>query len=152
MIEQELASIAKYCSNVAEIEDIYFDEIPEGFERPSIYFPTVEQIPRGDTLSTYAYMNSWFIKVFDETTTKAFETASKIVNSIWRKRRLIPLMKEDGTPEGKGVRLREIRLNRLDTGTIQIQLDWDSVFFYEVDSSHEKARNFYFNMSLKGGE
>lgn len=151
MVEQELASIAKYMNGITGINNIYFDEVPEGFKRPSLYFPVLEQITRGDTLTSFAYMNTWFIKVFDKETKPAFTTASNIVDTICKNKNLIPLVNEDGSPTGKGIRLKEIKLNKLDIGTIQIQVDWDSVYEFK-EESYLKMQSFYFDIQIKGGQ
>lgn len=151
MIEQEIGSIAKYMYDVSGIENIYFDEVPQNFKRPSLYFPTPIQIQRGDTVNTYAYMNSLFVKVFDKKTKESYGKAAAIVSSISRNRNLIPLFKEDGTQENKGIRIKKVSTKKLDIGTIQIELQWDSVFAY-TEETYVKVQRFYFDMKEKEGK
>ncbi|QIB26099.1 hypothetical protein [Caloranaerobacter azorensis] len=151
MIEREIGSIAKYMYDVSGIKNIYFDEVPQDFKKPSLYFPTPMQIQRGDTVNSYAYMNSLFVKVFDEKTRDAYSKAATIVNSISKNRNLIPLVKEDGAQDNKGIRLRKVSIKKLDVGTIQIEVQWDSVFAY-TEETYAKVQRFYFDMKEKEGK
>lgn len=127
MLEQELASIARFIFDNSGIQSVYYNEMPESFKTPSLYFPVPEVMTRGDTMNSYALMYSWYVKVFDVRSNTAFNKAFLALNAMKQKRNLIPLINPDGTLQGKGIRIRDPRLTKLDTGVVQLQIDWNSV-------------------------
>ena len=132
MLEQELASIARFIYDNTGIQTVYYNEMPESFKTPSIYFPVPDVIARGDTMSSYALMYSWYVKVFDVRSNTAYQKAFEAFNALKQKRNLIPLINQDGTPAGEGIRVKDPKISKLDTGVAQIQIDWDSIRSFDV--------------------
>lgn len=135
MLEQELASIARFIFDNTGIQAVYYNEMPESFQTPSLYFPVPEVMTRGDTMNSYALVYSWYVKVFDKRSNTAYNKAFNVLNAIKRKRNLIPLINPDGTLAGGGIRVKDPRLSKLDTGVVQIQIDWDSIRSFDVTSA-----------------
>lgn len=127
MLEQELASIARFIYDNTGIKSVHYDEMPKNFKTPSLYFPVPEVITRGDTMLSYAIMYSWFIKIYDVSSNVAYNKAFSALNEIKQKKNLIPIINTDGTLQGKKFRIKDPRISKLDIGVIQLQIDWDSV-------------------------
>lgn len=140
MLEQELASIARFIFDNTGIQAVYYNEMPESFQTPSLYFPVPEVMTRGDTMNSYALVYSWYVKVFDKRSNTAYNKAFNALNAIKQKRNLIPLINPDGTPQQKGIRIRDPMLTKLDTGVVQLKIDWDSVREFEK-STVEKVQS-----------
>lgn len=148
MLEVQVASIAKRMFDISGIQKIYFDEVEEGFKRPSLYFPPVEQTVTGDTLTTFAYDNAMFVKVFDKTTKLVMEKANQITHAILSNRNLIPIVDEIGQPTGDKFRLRDTSYRAIDIGTAQLYIRWKSSYPYTT-TTYTKASQFTFNILLK---
>jgi len=127
-LEQEIASIMKYMLVKAGNPSPYYDEVPEGFLIPSAYFPPPEITSKGDTLSTYALSYVWFIKFFHTDTPSAYALGISVLMALQNGRRLIPLINEDGDYTGRGFRLKDPALKKIDgsPGVTQLELSWDS--------------------------
>lgn len=142
MLDQELASIARFVYDNIGIKSVHYGEMPENFKTPSVYFPVPEVITRGDTTTTYAIMYSWFIKVFDISSNRAYGRTFNVLNQLKQNRNMIPIINPDGTAQDKKFRIKDPRISKLETGAMQLQIDWDSVRTYTKAQS-EKARRFY---------
>lgn len=151
MLEEEVASIAKKMYDISGIQNMFFDEVQEGFKRPSFYFPPVEQTVIGDTLNTFAYDNAMFVKVFDKTTKDAMGIAEQITHSISMGRNIIPLMSEAGVLTGKVFRIKDISYRAVDVGAAQLHIRWKSIYAF-TRSTYSKAANLVFNVLLKEKE
>lgn len=68
-LEQSLAAVVRFIQdNSEEGTQLYFDEIPENFYVPSVYFQIPYSAGRKATLSSYCTtmtMNIWFILIDD---------------------------------------------------------------------------------------
>lgn len=148
LLEAEVASIARKMNSISAVQNIYFDEVPEGFSYPSFYFPPVEQTTKGDTLLTFAYDNVLFIKVFAKSTKAAMQMAHAITHSISREKNLIPIVNEDGTYSTDKLRLKNISFKSVETGAAQIYVRWHSVHEY-LQPTYSKTANHIFNLSIK---
>ncbi|TCX51930.1 MULTISPECIES: hypothetical protein [unclassified Dehalobacter] len=149
MLADELASIAKKMYDITSIQDIYFDEVTEDFKVPSLYFPPVEQEPLGDTLSTFAYDNAVYIKVYGATTKAAMAIAEQIIHVISCGRNLIPVVDEEGDPTGQKFRLRGISYKAIEVGAAQLYVRWESVWSYTPGEEHTRAARMVFNILTK---
>lgn len=148
LLEQEVASIAKRIYDISKVENIYFDEVEEGFSYPSFYFPPVEQEALGDTLMTFKYDNALFVKVFGKSTTQAMSLAHSVVDALTRDKNRIAFVKKDGTYSGDRFRTRDISYKSIDKGVAQIYFRWSSVHEY-VKPIYSKTVKTIFNLSIK---
>lgn len=70
MLEQEVASVIKYIIEKSGNPYPYYNEVPEDFIVPAVYFPVPEIVTGADTLSTYKLTYLWFIGFFIKTKRK----------------------------------------------------------------------------------
>lgn len=149
-LEQEIASVIRFIlDSVPEITPYYWD-IPEGFVVPSVFFPQPELTPLGDTFASYAVEYDWYIQFFASTDEDAYASAAAALNALCAARLLVPLIDETGAAAGGGVRLKDPGgVKRLDTGTAQLTLHWDSRRPYNrVDCQ----KVMHYNLDLKTAE
>ena len=135
MIEQELASIAKFILTAAGNPTPYYWNIMEDFSRPSIFFPSPEIDSEGETFRTYRLDYVWFLQFFHNSTTEAHYMALSAYEAIKKARNLVPLIDENGeklTAGIKGIRLDEPRLKPIDDGVVQLTIRFASRRPYTV--------------------
>ncbi len=133
-LEQEVASIIAFALHSAGDPHPYYWDVPEDFKYPAMYFPQPEITTGGDTLYTYASEYAWYINVMAETTEEAHAIALGVLTDLKRARNYVPLLNEDGTESGKKLRLKDPGLKRVDTGVVQLTIEWTSRRSYAEDN------------------
>mgnify|MGYP000069645417 CR=1 FL=1 len=124
---------------------------PGGIRRTLCFFPQPELTPLGDTFASYAVEYDWYIRFSPaRTRTPTQATAGRPSNALCTARLLVPLIDETGAAAGGGVRLKDPGgVKRLDTGTAQLTLHWDSRRPYNrVDCQ----KVMHYNLDLKAAE
>jgi len=155
-----------YILEKAENPSPYYDELPEGFVVPSVYFPQPEIDSSGDTLNAYAFNYAWFIKFFALDKPSVYALALLVLASIKRERNRIPLIDEDGNKTGRTFRVDDpsIRAIAESPAAYQLSLSWTSRRpFADVASQDYEVEGFELNIytrdafdaavnQLEGGE
>lgn len=147
MLEQEIASIMKYTLEKAGNPTPYYDQVPESFFIPSVYFPVPEVSTTGDTLSTFALEYAMFVKFFDVSIVRCFAMTQRVLLAIRKDRNLVPLVDGNGAQIGRGVRLHDPSCRQVQhaESAIQLELRWDSRRAYDAPV-HEKMSGFQLEM------
>lgn len=143
----EMGSIAKFILDILTEFNVYYDTIPEGFERPCVYFPAPEIEQYAGGVGTYQRHYSWFIYFFERTTRAAWNTAFLIQYEIIKQHNMIPLICEDGSVEGHFLHIQSPDAKKVDEGAAQLYIQWDSVRLY--DDKSEFAQRFEYNTQSK---
>lgn len=82
-LEQSFASVVRYIQNKADNNAaLYFDDLPEAFAVPSLYFPVPRTDTRKVTFSTYLttlYLDTWFMEATDW---QAYADAATVRDSL----------------------------------------------------------------------
>lgn len=133
LLEQEIASIMAFALQYADNPSPYYYDVPENFQYPAMYFPQPEIDTGGETMRTYAMRYSWYINIFCATTEDAFALAWKVLTALKQKRNLVPLLNEDGSKAGGGLRLNDPSAKVVDTGVAQLSLSWTSRRPYDTE-------------------
>ena len=96
-LEQSLAAVVRFIQdNSEEGTQLYFDEIPENFYVPSVYFQIPYSAGRKATLSSYCTtmtMNIWFMAHLDW---DAQAVAASMRDEIMLNDCQVPIVDEDG--------------------------------------------------------
>ena len=141
MLDRQMASIIKFTLERARNPNgdkirPYYNEVPEGFVVPSVYFPPVEVSSAGDTFASFALEYVWFIKFFHVNTPLAQELALSVLSSIRSNRNLISLINDDsGDADGGGFRVRDPMVKKVDLGVFQMEVSWRSLRPYDVSEA-----------------
>lgn len=142
MLEQEIAALVHFMETFKL--KTYFKELPEGFATPSAFFPPPEIDAEEHSLSTYANTFSLFVKIFDRDSLSAYKIASQLVKEIQNRRKRIPLYDEKGKLTGKNFHITELSAKEIDTGVVQVSLEWKTLTAYD-EETYVKAAEFYYN-------
>ena len=122
VLEQAFASIIRYVQDHASAEKLYFDELPENFAVPSIYFPvpTTESTKATfETWMTEIYVDVWFMGATDWL---ANAGACAVRDSLLHDECCIGIINEDGTVSGDKLRLAPPRTMKLSERCVQLTL------------------------------
>ena len=128
-LEQSLAAVVRFIQdNSEEGTQLYFDEIPENFYVPSVYFQIPYSSGRKATLSSYCTtmtMNIWFMAHFDW---DAQVVAASMRDEIMLNDCQVPIVDEDGKVTGKALRVTPPTTRKVDEGIVQLSLSFDVYF------------------------
>lgn len=144
----EVGSILKYFYDLFP-NQVYTDELPQGFKKPSLYFPPVQATDAGDTNMTFLKAYTLNVKLFHDNSRTANAEAERIADTLRRERSVLPIMSEDGQPSGEYLRINRIETRVGESGIAFIILSWNSRYHY----TQEKAPSLEFvemNSGVKG--
>lgn len=125
-LEQETASVMAFALRYADNPNPYYYEVPQEFEYPAIYFPQPEISTRGETFHTYASEYVMYVNIMAETTEEAQERGLKVLSKLKQRRNLVPIIGNDGEETGENLRLKDPSLRKVDSGVVQLTLEWTS--------------------------
>lgn len=126
-LEREAASVMAFVLQSTKNPAAYFENVPESFVCPAVFFPQPEIVTAGDTLSSYAMQYSWYIKFFAKTTSEAFSMAFDALVDLKRNHNLVPLLDEVGnklTGAGRFLRLDDPSAKPMEDGAAHLVLTW----------------------------
>ncbi len=144
MLEKETASIIKFVIEASRGAKPYYNNMPESFIVPSVYFPCPDVISGYDTFSTYSAEYTIFINFFHSSTELAYELALPVLHKINAVRRIIPIVDEAGKASGKFVKIKNAELKKFDECAYQLQIDWICRRPYNREDV-QLVQNFYLN-------
>lgn len=150
-LEQEIASIMMFALKAGGNPAPYYYDVPEQFAFPAMYFPQPEIITRGETFRTYASDYAWYINIMANTTEAAHEIGLAVLTQLKRARNLVPIIDAAGNPMGRKLRLRDPALRRIDTGVVQLTLEWTSRRPYDLTEAL-LVMHFYLNYENNSNE
>ena len=141
-LEQGLAAVVRYIQDHAEEgTKLYFDELPEDFYVPSVYFQIPLASGRKVTLRTYCTaitLNCWFMEAQDW---DAYAKAADMRDLIMLNNCIVPLYDLDGNRTGKGIRTGVPDTRKIDDGTVQLSLSFD--IYFRPEEEHQKMQKLY---------
>jgi hypothetical protein len=134
-LEQEVASIMAFTLHAANDPHPYYYDVPEKFAFPAMYFPQPEITTRGETFRTYASEYAWYINIFAETTEAAHALGLGVLTQLKRARNVVPIIDETGQSTKEVLRLKDTSLRKIDTGVVQLGLEWTSRRPYDANEA-----------------
>lgn len=141
-LEQSLAAVVRFIQdNLEEGTQLYFDEIPENFYVPSVYFQIPYSAGRKATLSSYCTtmtMNIWFMAHLDW---DAQAVAASMRDEIMLHDCQVPIVDEDGKVTGKALRVTPPTTRKVDEGIVQLSLSFD--VYFQPKARRTKMQKFY---------
>lgn len=133
-LEQVLGSAVRYIKDRSEEgTDLYFDDLPENFMVPSIYFPVPRTTSRKVTLDSYLTtirMEAWFMASKDW---MAYNAAAGIRDSILLDGMCIGIVSEKGTKAEKAFPVTNPEISRIDTGMVRLSFSAQHYFSAEPE-------------------
>ena len=141
-LEQSLAAVVRFIQdNSEEGTQLYFDEIPEDFYVPSVYFQIPYTAGRKATLSSYCTtmtMNIWFMAHLDW---EAQAQAASMRDEIMLHDCLVPVVDEDEKKTGKALRVTPPSTRKIDEGIVQLSFSFD--VYFHLKKQGEKMQKLY---------
>ena len=139
MTEIEESSIIRYVLDKSGVSDAYFDELPDGYAMPAVYFLPPKIKSSRETLTTYRLRHAWEIKFYHQGNRQAFKMASDVQNALESGRLLIPITDEQGKATDESLRLRKTKIknSKKEKGAVRLKLKWDSHYKF-ADQEAEK--------------
>lgn len=148
-LEQTLASAVRYIQNRAATKQApYFDDIPESFTVPALYFPVPQTASKKVTFSTYLTTirtEAWFMASTDWL---AYADAANVRDCILMDDCKIDIMEKDGTLTGKAIRVTEPSVREVDTGIVKLVFDIKNYFTAEREAG-TTANKYHFSGLIK---
>lgn len=140
MLEQGLASAVRYIQDIVTPgTKTYFDDLPERFYVPSIYFPAPLSVGDFATLQSrcmeYAF-ECWFMA---SSNWDACMEANKALEHIMIDGCLIPIVDQDGSKTGKHLRITKPKTRKIDDGIFQLSF-FLKEYFRSDNNSDKLAR------------
>ena len=144
-----LASAVRYVQDHAlSIEAApYFDEIPENFIVPSIYFPVPRTETRKASLSSWRtdiFMECWFAAATDW---QAFGYAEAVRDSILADGCAIDIVAADGTATGAKVRVTEPAIRKQEDRIVRLAFTIRN--YHSWEGGDQTASEYYFASHVK---
>lgn len=141
MLEQEMASIAKFILSTANMAKPYYNRIQEGFVIPSIFFPPAEIESSAFSLSSHEITYAWVVKFFGYNTENANSMAIQAMYEIVRNRCIIPLYDLAGNLTGVKIHIKYPEAKIIEEGVAQLYIQW-SVVRSNIEDVRPKACNY----------
>lgn len=147
-LEQSLAAAVRYIQDNSETNTkLYFDEIPEDFYVPSIYFQVPTTSGRKATLRSYCTtitMNVWFMASDDWS---AYANAAEMRDKIMLDNCEMPVYAADGKNTERYIRVNEPDTRRIDEGINQLSFSIDVYFHPEYQKTKIQTLHTAWNKS-----
>ena len=141
-LEQSLAAAVRFIlENDVEGVQPYFEEIPEAFYVPSVYFPVPYIEGSKVSLASYCNTISFEARILAGTDWEAESRAATLRDAIMLNNLHIPLYAPDGSDTGKSLRVLEPYQRRIETGTVSLYFSILDYFTPAV--THTKANKIY---------
>ena len=141
-LDQEVACVARFILGALEDVTPYYWEMKQDFNVPAVFFPTPEIDTAGDALDSYRMEFIWNVKLFHKTDGEAQNLAQTVLTAIQRAHRFIPLYNKDGSAIGRGFRVLDPSIRRVDRGAWQLSVRWRSARQYTADEAAKVMRFF----------
>lgn len=135
-LEECFASVVRYIQDRTDDKTkLYFDNIPEDFFVPSIYFPVPRTNSVKVTLQTFLtdiHMEIWFMASTDSL---AYTDAANIRDCILLDNCAVDIMKKDGRPSGRKVRLDNVETMPVATGVVKLTFAIKNYFCKNIEET-----------------
>lgn len=122
-LEQSIASVVRYIiDNDVEGSKAYFDEIPDSYYSPSIYFPV--PYVEGQQVTLMSYLNTiTFVAWFQaKTDWEAEARAAKVRDALMLDRLHIPILNKDGTETGQSIAVDQPQQRKIEEGIVSLTI------------------------------
>ena len=141
-LEQSIGSVVRYIKDRdGESIKAYFDEVPEGYAVPSLYFPVPYIECRKVSLRSFRISIMMEVWVMDRSNWEAEKRAAALRDSLLLDDLVIPVRALDGKLTGKSIRTLEPTQRKIDTGVVS--LNFTVREYIHAEASAVKAEHIY---------
>lgn len=142
MFEQEIAGIVRVILDSDSELNPYYNNIPEEFRTPAVFFPPAEVNISPYTLGSYCARYSWYVKFFADDKQKSQKYAFKAMEKILKKKKIITLLDQAGEQTNETIRLKDLQLSDLEEDAYQLTIEWELIRAYDQDAAR-KMQDFH---------
>lgn len=135
IIEKEMAWIAKTILSINQGITAYFNQVPQNFKIPSIFFPPAEVRAGNYTMGSYLLQYSWYLKFFAKSKGAAYQLAHRTMESLYRQKNKIALINEAGGLTGEVIRIKHAEMKDLDQNAYELMIEWEVVRPYDTQET-----------------
>lgn len=143
MLEYEIAAIYYFIADILTATP-YFEEVPEDFLVPCVFYPTPEQTGGVFSVSKYKTDFVMYVKFMAQSTLDAYNMANEVMQELMRKKRKVPLVDNNGKQTRKSFQINNPVVRKVDNGVYQMEVSWKRYSSYDVDTA-ALAREFFLN-------
>ena len=149
-IDAEVAAIARRIKLLFPNVQQYYTEIPEGFVRPSIYFPKPTNVSSVFSNTRYKKNHTLQVKFFDakKSDFDAWAAVRTSEDDIMKKRHLIQMIDTNGDLIDNFIRILSIEPRENTENSVNFVLKWNSLYDYEIDIA-DLMQNLEVNIKVK---
>lgn len=141
-LEQSIASAVRFVmDHDTEGSKAYFDEIPEKFYVPSVYFPIPYVESQKVTLRSYKNTITFDAWIMAGTDWDAEARAASIRDAILMEDMSILILNKDGTLTGQYLKVQEPSQRRVDEGIVSVSIP--VMEYFRRDEEGTATQNFY---------
>ncbi len=140
-LEQSIASVVRFIlNNDVEGSKAYFDEIPDSYYSPSIYFPV--PYVEGQQVTLRSYLNTiTFVAWFQARTDwEAEARAAKVRDALTLSRLRIPILNKDGTEPGQKIAVEQPQQRKIEEGIVSLSIPVKDYYYWNID--YDKINHF----------
>ena len=142
-LEQSIGSVVKYIiERDSESIIAYFEDLPDEFAVPSLYFPVPYIESQKVTLRSYVNRISFEVWVFDRSNWEAESRAACLRDALMLDGLVIPILNKDGSVTGKGLRIMEPTQRKQEKGLVILTFTVKDYFRARVDTT--KVQDFHY--------
>ncbi len=140
-LEQSMASVVRFIiDNDTEGTKAYFDETPDSFYSPSVYFPVPYVDGRQVTLKTYLNTITFVAWFQARTDWEAEARAAKIRDLLTLNRLHIPILNKDGTKTGQSIAVDQPQQRKIEEGIVSLSIPVKDYYYWNVE--YDKINHF----------
>lgn len=148
IIKQEYAAIQKFIIECFDCIHPYFENIPQEFACPAVFFPAPEMTSTRETTESFSLSIFADILFFAGDSNEAMTKSSLAAINISKKQCKIPVYDIDGNPTGEVIRTETPEVSKVEEGTYKLHVSWTSKIAFEENTEKNKAKNINFVFSL----
>lgn len=133
-LEQSIASVVRFIlDNDVEGSKAYFDEIPDSYYSPSIYFPV--PYVEGQQVTLRSYLNTiTFVAWFQARTDwEAEARVAKVRDTLTLSRLRIPILNKDGTETGQKIAVEQPQQRKIEEGIVSLSIPVKDYYYWNID-------------------
>lgn len=143
-LEQGIAAAVRFIlDNDVEGTKPYFEEIPEAFYVPSVYFPVPYMAAEKVTLSSFVNNITFEARIMAGTDWDAQARAANLRDLIIFNNLAVPVYESDGTDSGWSIKVTEPFIRRLEQGIVLLSFTILDYFTPAESAGRLKANDIH---------
>lgn len=145
IIKQEYAAIQKFIIECFDYIQPYFENVPEDFVCPSVFFPALETNATRETVNSFSISIYTDILFFAGNNNEAFYNSNLVAFRISEKHCKLPVYDINGSLTDNIIRLEQPEVSKVEEGVYKLHLAWVCKISFDELTNKQKADNINFD-------